>query len=84
MTGATSPRVEWSCAFIYADYENEFCSGVPDAGIARIGCGFLAIPDNPPFPPHRSHDRRRKAGSECDGWTVVVALNTVGSSEPTR
>jgi len=51
MTGATSPRVEWNCAFIDADYENEFCSGVPDAGIARIGCGFLRYSGQPTLPP---------------------------------
>jgi hypothetical protein len=74
MTGATSPRVEWNCAFIDADYENEFCSGVPDAGIANR-LRFLALlrtemssceRTTPPFPHNKSHDRRRKAGAECD------------------
>jgi hypothetical protein len=95
MTGATSPRVEWNCAFIDADYENEFCSGVPDAGIANR-LRFLALlrtemsscerkpHPSPTIKVTTAVGKQEQSATRPDGWTVVVALNTVGSSEPTR
>ena len=46
-----------------------------------------AIPDNPPFPlieVTTAVGKQDQSATRPDGSTVVVALNTVGSSDPTR
>lgn len=61
-----------------------------------IGCGFLALlrtemsscertpPPSPTIKVTTAVGKQEQSATRSDGWTVVVALNTVGSSEPPR
>ena len=73
MTGATSPRIEWNRAFIDADYE-----------MLESFAAFRTTHPSPHIEITTAVGKRDQSATRPDGWTVVVALNTVGSSEPTR